>query len=231
MSQQSTALLTVRRFTDALSSKNFDVARSLCDESVFVGAARPASLNIPNTNLTEYLAYFAMFESMELTTDEDEVFEYKKDDRTLVMRHTTSKSVVAGMKFTNEFISTLEINQAGLIVRVVEFVDSRVILAGSRSEILPTALATVRCFEAALASKNLELARSLCEESTFVAVARPASFNTPNKSLSAYMAFFAMFESMERTIDENEIFEFKGDARTVVIFHAKSTGMVAGKKF
>ncbi|KAJ3071411.1 hypothetical protein HDU98_005370 [Podochytrium sp. JEL0797] len=125
MTQPSIALVTVRRCVDALCSKKFELATSHCDESAFVAVSRPASVNIPNRSLAEYLAYFAMFESFELTLDEKEFFEFKKGDRTVVICHFASKGTVAGTDITNELMSTLEINEAGLIVRVVDFSDSR----------------------------------------------------------------------------------------------------------
>ncbi|KAJ3074964.1 hypothetical protein HDU98_009634 [Podochytrium sp. JEL0797] len=127
MSQTSLALRTVLSLNEAINAGNWEVLSTLCDESAFVSIIRPASLNFPAMNLSEYKVYLSRFDFITQVIDSDEIYEFQKGDKTVVIHHSYTTATAAGISATGEFATTFEVNQDGLIVSVKDFNDSQVV--------------------------------------------------------------------------------------------------------
>ncbi|KAJ3074963.1 hypothetical protein HDU98_009633 [Podochytrium sp. JEL0797] len=121
------ALRTVLNLNEALNSRNWEALSALCDESTFTAIVRPASLNLPAKNFSEYKAYLSGFDSSSQVIDADEIYELQKGDKTIVIHRSVNVGTIAGVSATGEIVSTFEVNQHGLIVSIKDFYDSQVL--------------------------------------------------------------------------------------------------------
>ncbi|KAJ3076389.1 hypothetical protein HDU98_003644 [Podochytrium sp. JEL0797] len=93
------------------------------------------------------------------------------------------------------------------------------------------ALRNARVIVEAVNTKNFDLLSSVCDKSVFVYVTRPSSLGLPDKSLAEFVDSFAMFETVNFKVDEDELYEVQQGENAVVISHATASGVVAGVTF
>ncbi|KAJ3074966.1 hypothetical protein HDU98_009636 [Podochytrium sp. JEL0797] len=227
MSKPSLALRTVLSFKEAVDSAKLDLLASFCDESTFVQETRPASLHMTRKNLSEWKDFLSMFATIQQVF-ESEIYEVQKGENTvIILRTMTSATTVSGVDVSGEVVHTFEVNQGGLIVSHEDFYDSKV-LSEFFKKLGILALRTVLKLSEVFTSGNWEALSTLCDESSFVAIIRPASLNLPAKNFSEYKAYLSGFDTMSQEIVSDEIYELQKGDKTVVIYRSVNSASISG---